>query len=238
MISIIRKTGLLSIVMMLQMNFTGCASMVLGFSAEPITATIVDAETKQPLKDVIVVAHWQLVEGGFLDSSVPAGELMVMEAVTDAEGKFHFPAWGPKYDFMGRMKTDDPQLIIFKPGYKFRVLTNEWISSEIRDYQAMRRSDWDGKTIRLSKASDDLKKYGDSLYDLSSTIDGILRFGFNDDRNCFWKKTPAMLVAMHKESMYLENNGVTMFHRAIFSIQNIPSNNICGDPVEYLREYF
>ncbi|MGD8642133.1 MAG: hypothetical protein PVG89_15960, partial [Gammaproteobacteria bacterium] len=116
------------VVFLVSITATGCASMVLGFSAEPITATVVDADTKQPLKDVIVVAHWQLVEGGFLDSSVPAGELMVMEAVTDAQGKFHFPEWGPKYKFMGRMKNEDPELIIFKPGYEFKALANEWSS--------------------------------------------------------------------------------------------------------------
>lgn len=217
---------------------SSCASWVLGFSAEPITATIVDADSKQPLKDVIVVAHWQLVGGGsFVDSSGPAGELMVMEAVTDADGKFHFPGWGPKYDFLGRMQNDDPQLIIFKPGYEYKVLSNEVITSEIKDYQAVRSSDWNKKTITLKKASSDLRKYGESLYNLSSKIDSILRFGFNDDKNCFWKKTPIILVAMHKESAELAGQGAKMFHHSIFQIENIPTSNGCGNPVEYLKNY-
>jgi hypothetical protein len=203
MISIIRKTGLLSIVMMLQMNLTGCASMVLGFSAEPITATVVDADTKQPLKDVIVVAHWQLVGGGsFVDSSVPVGELMVMEAVTNAEGKFHFPAWGPKYDFMGRMHNDDPQLIIFKPGYEFQVLSNEW--KDMKDYQAVRRSDWDGKTLVLKKFIGSEKEYTEHVYNLDRKTDFARYYG----KRCEWLQMPRLLNAIEEVGIEAETKGI------------------------------
>lgn len=228
MISIIRKTGLLGIVMMLQMNFTGCASMVLGFSAEPITATIVDAETKQPLKDVIVVAHWQLVEGGFLDSSVPAGELMVMETVTDKNGVFHFPEWGPKYEIMGRMKNEDPEIIIFKPGYVFKVLANEWISTEIRDYRALRSSDWDGKTIELEQFEGSDKEYANKL----SSMTIYMRYVEN---NCDWKRTPKIILALTDEQRLLQSKGID---RTLYSVNYLPTNEkVCGSVADYFRKY-
>lgn len=234
------KIGIFSFAMLALRNLAGCASMVLGFSARPISATVVDAETKEPLKDVIVVAHWQLVEGGFLDSSIPAGELMVMEAVTDVDGKFYFPAWGPKYVFMGRMKYFDPELILFKPGYIYKTLANEWAFSPIGDYEAFRSSDWDGKTIELNKATENSQEYGEHLFRLKSNLDSVMRFSYgdHDDDKCFWQKTPKIWVSMHKLSRNLENQGVKVFGSAIFRVDYIPIRKNCGDPVKFLREYF
>ena len=68
--------------------------MVLGYSSEAITATIVDADSKQPLKDVIVVAQWELRKGGFPAGSQFAGLLKIMETITNGNGIFTFPEWG------------------------------------------------------------------------------------------------------------------------------------------------
>lgn len=80
---------------------------------EPIQAEIVDADTGAPIKGVVVVAFWK-VEG-------PRQYVKIQESVTDINGSFFFPGWGP----MKRVKEDDecflyddPHLKIFKPGYK------------------------------------------------------------------------------------------------------------------------
>lgn len=52
-----------------------CATPIR-YSAEPIEAWVVDAETKQPLDGVVVTANWQLKEGTF-GGSVQVGQLMV-----------------------------------------------------------------------------------------------------------------------------------------------------------------
>src|SRR3990172_3705709 len=75
---------------------TACALVSLKYSAEPIEARVVDAETKQPLEGVIVTANWELVEGTLAGGPRVLGQMMVMEAVTDANGRFSFPALGPK----------------------------------------------------------------------------------------------------------------------------------------------
>ena len=54
---------------------------------------MVDAETHQPLEGVNVVAHWVLNFG--LEGTVHA-DLMLMETVTQSNGRFYFPAWGAK----------------------------------------------------------------------------------------------------------------------------------------------
>ena len=63
------------------------------YSAKPIEAWVVDAQTGKPLEGVNVVAHWKLrygLEGG------GSYQLHIMEDVTDKNGRFFFPAWGPK----------------------------------------------------------------------------------------------------------------------------------------------
>ncbi|MBK8568958.1 MAG: hypothetical protein IPN81_02740 [Nitrosomonadales bacterium] len=71
------------------------------YSAEAIDAQIVDAKTNQPLEGVIVVAHWEvervvptLFRSCLLEMTrADAFQLQIVETVTDANGRFHFPAW-------------------------------------------------------------------------------------------------------------------------------------------------
>ena len=140
-----------------------------GYSAEPIEAWVIDAETKQPLEGVIVTANWQLEEGTF-GGNVPVGQLMVMEAVTDNNGRFYFPAWGPIKPKKGHLVIRDPQLLIFKSGYKHVGLENEF--SQNYNKGAMRRSDWNGKRIEMKKFTGTSKEWFKMLERSIPPIDG------------------------------------------------------------------
>ncbi|MHB8535099.1 MAG: peptidase associated/transthyretin-like domain-containing protein [Sulfuricaulis sp.] len=122
----------------------------LTYSAEPIEAWVVDAKTKQPLEGVVVTANWQLEEGT-LGGSVPAGQLMVLESVTDKNGRFFFPAWGPKRVPKGHLVNDDPQLLLFMSGYEYQRLNNPYSSNRELRLRPVRRSVWSGRTIELKK---------------------------------------------------------------------------------------
>lgn len=137
------------------------------YSAEAIEAWVIDAETKKPLEGVIVVAHWQLFYST-VGGRVPAGQLEIMETVTDNNGRFYFPAWGPKkvpkykpqkgdiwiayIPFLapdGYLDDSDPALLLFKPGYEYAGLQNPTRSHT--DHSPVRRSVWNGKTIQMTK---------------------------------------------------------------------------------------
>ena len=64
----------------------------LFYSAKEINGAVVDGETGKPLEGVVVVAQWiYWCPGG--------GHYMrikVIEAVTDKDGRYHIPAWGPR----------------------------------------------------------------------------------------------------------------------------------------------
>ena len=118
------------------------------YSAEAIEARVVDAETNKPIEGVIVVAHWQLYGGLHPDD---AGELTILETVTDKAGRFHFPAWGPKFA-NARLAWMDPEILLFKSGFKYERIANELIFAALSDMgPSLRRSRWNGKTIKMEK---------------------------------------------------------------------------------------
>lgn len=127
---------------------TACALGSLKYSAEPIEARVVDAETKQPLEGVIITANWQLEEGTF-GGNVQTGQLNVMETTTDKEGRFRFHGWGPLKVEKGHLVNRDPQLILFKSGYEYLRLVNEYSSDRELRLRPVRRSQWNGETIEL-----------------------------------------------------------------------------------------
>ena len=81
------------------------------YSAAPIEAWVVDADTNEPLEGVIVTANWQLVSGTLAGGEIPKGQLMVMEAVTDKDGRFYFEGWTKANLTTGELRDKDPQIV-------------------------------------------------------------------------------------------------------------------------------
>lgn len=226
------------------------------YSAEAIEARVVDAATKKPLEGVVVTANWQLFYST-VGGRVHGGQLMVMETVTDKNGKFAFPAWGPKkvpkykpqegdvwiahIPFLvpdSYLDNRDPQLLLFKPGYAYQGLQNPTLSTT--DHSSVRRSDWHGKTIELKPFKGTAEEYAEHVYRLSSDMDSILDFA-RGAKDCNWKKTPRMLAALHKMSLHFEAQGIKLsgwrIGQRIHRIKDIPSVPHCGPVEEFFREY-
>src|SRR5262245_6707277 len=128
--------------LILGMPATACAGL---YRSEPIEAQVVDSASGRPVEGATVIANWQL-EGG-LDSGIPQEQLQILEALTDASGRFRLPGWGPKMAFVGQPRAKWPQILIFKPGYRHARLSNDGLVK--RDGVAL--SPWHGKTIRLER---------------------------------------------------------------------------------------
>ncbi len=83
------------------------------------SARVVDMESGAPIEGAIVVARWQLERYG----GAFAGWLHIAEAVTNEDGVFVFPAWGPtsapsSSGHQTRMSPNVPDISIFKSGYQ------------------------------------------------------------------------------------------------------------------------
>jgi len=139
-----------SIVRMCAVVCAFCCSM-FGCSRDeyvgaPIEARVVDDKSGGGLEGVHVVAAWQ-VKGGWEGGNIE-GYLEVRETVTDTNGMFRIPGWGPKANpWHGGFGETAPRIMLFKPGYEYRSVANKQPPTT----RGKLVSDWDGKTIALSE---------------------------------------------------------------------------------------
>ena len=179
----------------------GCA-----ISAAPISAQVVDADTSQPIAGVVVVAYWELHRGSFTGDALPCGVAGVEEAVTDQDGRFHTPGWGPITSTCD-MRMGNPQLIFFKPGYVPQDENNN--PMDPRKTVSVSRSDWDGKIIKLAKNTDTDLREPTSHYVIEFEDMNSSRLGFvvNYPGECYWKKIPNMLRAVVTQDQMIHEAG-------------------------------
>jgi len=205
------------------------------YKAEPIEAWVVDAANDQPIEGVIVVAHWQL-KGG-LEGGNPVGQMMVMETVTDAKGRFYFPGWGPKLRPYGTLKTQSPSLLFFKSGYGYQELENKLTNKALRgELDLPLRSDWDGKTIKMEKFMGTIDEWAEHVHQLDNNLEWA-RYG----ENCEWKQIPQMLVAIHRLGKQFESQGVNLrgwqIGVVIRKVTDVGKQKQCGTAEDFFRSY-
>lgn len=207
------------------------------YSAEAIEAWVVDAETGQPIEGVVVTANWQL-QSGSVGGSRPAGQIQVMEAVTDAKGRFYFPAWGPKstpisfhipfIEGSPHLENEDPAMVLFKSGYKWARQLNS--SAPILNYNksSLRKSQWHGKTIKLERFTGTLREYDMHL----SLIHSRLLFLSEE---CHWQKTPKMILAIDQQYQDFRRVGIDSGLHLVATIEGRSPAYGCAPVREYLN---
>lgn len=200
------------------------------YSSLPITARVVDEGTGQPLEGVIVVVRWQLRTSGPVQND-EAGQIMVTEAVTDAAGNFHLPAWGPKAASpLLHVPEAAPRLVFFKQGYQPKVEGNTITGAEFAG--PIIQSEWNGKTIPLKKFTGSEKEWAKEVRFIDTSIDFAFRY---DD--CSWKYIPRMITAVHREERefakkQIPNNVTTLENR-----ERNAALAKCGSFQESLKSY-
>jgi hypothetical protein len=173
-----------------------CAQLT--FSAKEIRGTIVDADTGQPLEGVNIVAQWKINRISVGDEKAL---LHVTETVTDKDGRYAFPAWGPiglppLADFG---KGQDPVLSIFKSGYDPDYLLNEMVSDMRYRRTPLGEFMWNGTTTKLKKWNGDMVIYARRI--------GSMAGGLPYRTGKEWKSYPKMAVALDRENKKLVSIG-------------------------------
>jgi hypothetical protein len=150
-------------VVRLVMGFFMSASALawpLTYSAGPIRARVVDEQTGAPIEGAVVFASWlpytKLIgTGGYLDS------LEELEAVSNKDGWFELPGWGPKVRSPYKHLTSFvPQFRIFKSGYYGKRFSNKLeVGPDVSEVV----SDWNGGTMGLRASDGDWMRYPGSM---------------------------------------------------------------------------
>lgn len=138
----------------------GLSSCTKSWRSEAIDGRVVDEGSGAPVADAVVLVNWQIkgMEG------YPQGQLAIFERVTDAQGRFQIPAWGPKRPPMGTtVNAADPTVRVFKNGYNPLVVLRDGdrenshakslemrrFEGTVADYASQMDIFWDPLTVNL-----------------------------------------------------------------------------------------
>jgi len=140
------------------------------YTAAPIEAWVVDADTGAPIEGAVVTANWQLVGFSYDTGGRKLGQLEVMETVTDRNGRFHFPGF-TKVNASGNvLREEDPQILVFKSGYRYLRATNQYPIGKEGEQGTYRKSPIIGQKLKMKRADEDIKKYASNLGFLSDYL--------------------------------------------------------------------
>lgn len=188
--------GVLGAALILMAICSGCAVFGYTLHDDGVDSRVIDADTGKPIQGAVVVAYWEMHRGSFAGDSLPCGAANVEEAVTDKNGKFHIPGWGPIHSSC-EMRSFDPFLYVFKSGYGYARVGNYPLNPP---FITSTHSEWNDKPIKLKKFPDlDLTKTGIHSYaaDFGAlNVDELENFVVDFPTECNWKKIPNMLLAL------------------------------------------
>lgn len=203
---------------------TGCAAWP--YTGSSIRAKVVDSTNGKPLSGVMVVASWYTFTTGFgigiyMDGGGPPDyceKLVNVETATSgSDGSFTLSAWGPKSGCL-TMSSAEPELLLYKPGYKTLRLLNitdpdfdpddfSYLSTKsTKGPNVVSRSSsrWNGRSITLTPVGatpgkhDDEDTPVDNLAFYESALSGIVVWDHSG--RCVWKDLrPAILLVMQEE---------------------------------------
>ena len=217
------------------------------YGATPIEAWIVDDQTGKPIEGVNVVAHWELErEVATLVPTMPFGndprgplQLQIMETVTDANGRFYFPAWGPlSAPLMAYLKDRDPELVFFKEGYIPSERVGGHDPYDFDPSVSGTRQSWaNGKTFKLKKFEGDMntdagmKAYAYAIETHPVSFFFYIKIG----HTCDWTRTPRMFGTVVKLKQEFR---AKLIPSSLPNLQSFPNQNTCGSAEELLKDYF
>jgi hypothetical protein len=208
---------------------TACTSLPRIYSGEDVHGWVIDSETKEPVEGVVVVEVWKL-EGGW--HSDHTANIHIAETVTDNEGYYMFPDWGPKFTVDGAMSETAPYLIFYKFGYNWVGKLNSVVGNLNPDNSV---SEHTGKKIELKKFEGPPSEY----YDAVDSVEYILKTShYRSTFDCMWTKIPRFTA----EVVYLREYNSNQ--RTAYAIKAYPSTYLdnladsgCENPRKILKDY-
>jgi hypothetical protein len=159
----------------LLLGLSGCTKV---WRSEAMEGRVVDEGSGAPIADAVVLVNWQLkgMEG------YPQGQLAIFERVTDAEGRFQIPAWGPKLQSIATtVSASDPTVRVFRNGYDPLVVRRD---GNLRDNSHV-------KFLRLRRFEGTAADYAASM----STFWNPLTVNLGGVR-CDWRAAPRLFQAL------------------------------------------
>lgn len=185
------------------------------YSAKDIRGQVVDAETGQPLEGVVVVARW--IFNWTVGPGSAGGTINTLETVTDKEGKYFIPGWGPRprppFAYLNHL---DPELRFFKSNFYPAGLTNSLLNYKNHNRSKLRSSEWDGKVIKLKPFK------GNDWGEYASQLSG---YWSSETADCL-RECPRFVLALDAENKRIKAlKPKNTFIPTIIDIENFSEGN-------------
>ncbi|NRR28713.1 carboxypeptidase regulatory-like domain-containing protein [Oxalobacteraceae bacterium] len=184
-----------------------------------------------PVAGAIIVAGWN-IEGPWNGS--PRGQLAVAEVLSDKDGKFNIPAWGPRRAKEGHIRIDEPTLRIYRPGYLPLVIKN-YEDVPMRSASHILQFRLQGKNIVLQPFQGPLPEYEVALTALLDSLSNI--YSQQGPGTCYWRDTPRILLALQDLKWQLSPLGGGNSLRKAYEYANTKTPPQCGDAFEFFRDF-
>ena len=188
-----------------------CACNPLYYTSDNISGKIINSDTGKPIKDAIVIANWDVHKPRFLHGS-HYKNINKIETITNTDGEFILPSWGPNYSgFSWHMTAHFPRIFILKENYMPTSITN--YSTKREDYDAAvkyRENSYEGYYIHTN-----IDFYPDNLIIKLEPVTDIVKYTkflsalerSTCDYNNF-RRTPLCFYFYHNERKRLSSLGV------------------------------
>ena len=209
------------------------------YSSKEIHGRIVDDATGQAIEGAIIVAQWELFEPGPGDSGHRGDMMNVLEAISDKNGNYKIPSWGPRpRPLLKWLDDSSPRLLVYGsnyyPGRKSLhyprqsndpdVNRGQPIIIKLRKFTGQPQQYRDDKNLPISLKGD----IGEYILYIGSLQNSL----WEDAQNTNWKFMPHMVWALEQERVRIKGLGIT-------STGLSPINTLYGGEAvvrEYLKQ--
>jgi hypothetical protein len=195
-----------------------------------IRTRVVD-EAGKPVQGAVVVLNWQLYQGMH---GWPEGSLATLEAVTDINGEFIIPKWGPMWTERKGLRPGEPSTHIFHESFEPLSAGNTLDSRDVlKKPWVFIRYYMNGKTYSLKSFKGSPEENEKQLMYFSDTLKQVI------DRAdpCAWTRMPRMISGVYKVRRELQKKQAGFGLLDITRLEVAQKGQVCGDPKEVLKQY-
>ena len=159
---------------------------------KPWDAWVTDAYSGLPVEGAVVTANWES-EMPTLEGSRPGDEVRIMETVTDANGHFSLPAWGPGLVKQGHVdRVRNPKIMLLRRGYEIRMLRNSGFGE----------ADWNATRVTM-------KPVGTSTLERLQSWTDEYEYLMANPGECRWRLAPRTFAEFRRAQAVLSLPGVS-----------------------------
>lgn len=182
----------------------------------------------RPLVGAIVVANW---ERKHWMHGISLGQLAVHEVVTNQNGEFILPQWGPLFLPDGEASSSLSRIRIFYPNY-VPLVEYHFDRKKSLNPGDLSREHLREHALVLKPFQGSMAEYEEVLYGLSHSTSFAI---FGDDP-CGWKKIPHLTLALRDVKSALVREGLGKDFQSLYETALV-SQALCGDAEKFFQAF-